>query len=145
MTSTPAEHANVAVLEALYADLSTIGRYLAPDVVLHAAERELPGAKPTHIGRDAVVAKELDLIRATAGTLDMDVDQIIANNHFGAVTGRLRARKNGHDIAMPFCGLWRFRDGKIIEHWENAYDAAAFGAFLTGSNTSTWITARAEP
>ena len=39
-------------------------------------------------------------------------------------------------MAMPFCGLWRFRNGQITEHWENAYDAAEFGRFLMGEKSS---------
>ncbi|EGH15683.1 hypothetical protein PSYMP_29424, partial [Pseudomonas amygdali pv. morsprunorum str. M302280] len=35
-------------------------------------------------------------------------------------------------IIMPFCGLWRFRDGKIVEHWENVYDVRALGNFMNG-------------
>ncbi|GAA2611987.1 nuclear transport factor 2 family protein [Actinomadura fulvescens] len=141
-----AEHPNATMLRAVYADLSTIGRYLDDDVVLHAAERSIAGMTATHHGRQAVLDKELALIRATEGTLVMDVEQVCANDHFGAVTGRLRAHRQGRRIAMPFCGLWRFRDGRILEHWENAYDAAALGAFLSGDldAASPWLTADAQ-
>jgi hypothetical protein len=146
-TSQSAEHPNVQTLRAVYADLSTIGGYLDDEVVLHAAERSIPGCVPAYYGRQAVQDKECELIAATGGTLVMDVEHIHAGDHFGAVAGFLRARSGAYEIAMPFCGLWRFRDGRIVEHWENAYDVAAFGAFLTGDTetASRWLKSVPEP
>ncbi|MNI90286.1 hypothetical protein D3C73_1477910 [compost metagenome] len=60
----------------------------------------------------------------------MDVQSIIANDHFGAVMGALRLLIRGKEHEMPFCGLWRFRNGRIIEHWENAYDAAVLNSMF---------------
>jgi ketosteroid isomerase-like protein len=67
----------------------------------------------------------------TKNTLVMDVQHIVANDHFGAVLGVIRAHPNGQVMEMPFCGLWRFRSGRIVEHWENAYDAVTLGRFCT--------------
>ncbi|MFE0756504.1 nuclear transport factor 2 family protein [Inquilinus sp. NPDC058860] len=128
----PNAHPNIETLRAIYADLSRIAEHTDDDVVLHTADRGASGGPPQVVGKDAVLAHELELIRLTANTLVMEVQDITANDHFGAVLGVLRARLNGRDIGMPFCGLWRFRDGRVIEHWENAYDAAALGRFLTG-------------
>jgi predicted SnoaL-like aldol condensation-catalyzing enzyme len=66
----------------------------------------------------------------------MDVEHIAANDQFGAVFGVLRAQRGGATLAMPFCGLWRFRDGLITEHWENAYDVVAIKTFLGDETTS---------
>jgi len=129
-TNTMTEHPNATVLRDLYADLTRISDYVADDVVLHAAERDIPGAVPVYAGAQAVLNKEVGLVLRTAGTLVMDVDFVAANDHFGAASGYLRANLNGESIAMPFCGLWRFRDGRIVEHWENAYSAAEFAEFL---------------
>jgi hypothetical protein len=130
----PNKHPNVEILQAIYADLSRIAEYADDCIVLHTADRRIPGRVTMVVGKDAVLAKELELIRLTDNTLTMDVRDIIANDYFGAVLGILRARLNGREGAMPFCGLWRFRDGKIIEHWENAYDAAALDHFFAGAS-----------
>ena len=79
---------------------------------------------------------ELALIRMTGNTLVMQVQQIVANDSFGAVLGALQVDKQGKRLEMPFCGLWRFRSGRIIEHWGNAYDISAFGQFLLGEVAS---------
>ncbi len=52
----------------------------------------------------------------------MNVEHIVANDSFGTVLGTLRGRFGETYFAQPFCGLWRFRDGRITEHWENIYD-----------------------
>jgi ketosteroid isomerase-like protein len=125
-------HPNAKILEAIYSDLRCIDRYVDDDVVLHPAERSQASDVPPVVGKAAVLAKELALIRVSDDSLVMDVEAIIANDWFGAVTGTLRVAKSGRKIGMPFCGLWRFREGRVVEHWENAYDAGAFGAFLSG-------------
>jgi ketosteroid isomerase-like protein len=130
----PNTHPNIEILRTIYADLTRIAEYADDGVVLHTADRDIPGRATRVVGKEAVLAKELDLIGLTDNTLTMDVHDIIANDHFGAVLGFLRVRLNGKANAMPFCGLWRFRNGRIIEHWENAYDATAFGHFLTGAS-----------
>ena len=120
------EHPHVAILREVYADLTRIAEYSDEAVVLHQANHGAPDV----VGRANVLAQEEALIRMTDRTLLMDVESIIANDHFGAVLGKLRAEKARGSIAMPFCGLWRFKNGRIVEHWENAYDASEFGRFL---------------
>ena len=78
------------MLRAIYADLRCIGDHVGDDVVLHAAERELPGMKTRYVGRAEVIAKELDLIRLTDDTLVMDVQDMQANDHYGAVNHKLQ-------------------------------------------------------
>jgi len=118
---------NAAILDDIYADLPAISLYAADTVVLHPSD----GSAPIR-GKDAVIQHVTALIRATDGTLEMDVEHIAATEHFGAVLGTLRAHVAGVDIAHPFCGLWKFAPlGVIIEHWENDYDTAALKHALT--------------
>lgn len=136
----PDAHQNVEMLRHVYADLRTIDRYCDDDVVLHTADRGASGGPAQVVGKHAVLDKELELIRLTGDTLIMDVQSVAANDYFGAVMGILRAERDGEQVGMPFCGLWRFRDGRIVEHWENAYDAGVLGQFLMGDTkvASTW-------
>jgi hypothetical protein len=122
-------HPNASTLRAVYSDLARMGEYVADHIVLHKALRDTDAGNGVCVGREAVVAHELALIDMTGGTIMMDVQHIVANDYFGAVLGILRSAKQA--IAMPFCGLWRFEDGRIVEHWENAYDAGALEAALT--------------
>ncbi|HVK67653.1 MAG TPA: nuclear transport factor 2 family protein [Polyangium sp.] len=129
-----AMHPNVRSLRAIYADLTRIGEYAADDMVLHKAERAFvrDAAAGRAVGKEAAVAHERELVRMTGGTLVMDVEHMVANDHFGAVFGVLRAHRDGATLAVPFCGVWRFRGGLVTEHWENAYDVLTVEAFLSG-------------
>jgi 3-hydroxy-5-methyl-1-naphthoate 3-O-methyltransferase len=136
---------NINALAAIYRDLSSIDHYSADDIVLHTADGGASGRPALVTGKAEVRAHEVGLIGLTHNTLSMDVQDIVANEYFGSVTGTLRASHGGVHIGMPFCGLWRFRDGKIVEHWENAYDAQAFGLFLArdldAPSVKPWICA----
>ena len=140
-------HPNIDTLRAIYANLRCIDQYSDDNIVLHTADRGASGGPAEVVGKAAVLAKELDLIRLSADTLVMEVHNIIANDYFGAVMGILRTRRNHSTIGMPFCGLWRFRDGLIVEHWENAYNAAELGTFLMGQDigTSNWVSSSKSP
>ncbi|KAK0614957.1 hypothetical protein B0T17DRAFT_540695 [Bombardia bombarda] len=120
------------LLHYLYADLTRISLVSSPDIILHRADRALLSPpKPPIEGIHAVQAYEEALVEATGGTLAMDVESISSNECFGAVLGTLRATKRGQaDLAIPFCGVWRFSNGKAVEHWENALDAAELGRWL---------------
>lgn len=132
MTGTSARpHRHVEVLRMVYADLTAVARFATEDIVLHRAHRTaaIPG---TCRGIQAVLAHEQKLVELTKGTLIMNVEHITANEYFGAVLGTLRTR-HPRVITMPFCGLWRFADGKIAEHWENAYNPAELHQLLTSA------------
>ncbi|KAK3314411.1 hypothetical protein B0H66DRAFT_568410 [Apodospora peruviana] len=122
-----------AVLRYLYADLSRISQVSSDNIKLHPADRDLLSpSKPPLKGLPAVQKHEDALIAATGGTLIMDVESITANADFGTVLGTLRATKEGQqDLAIPFCGVWRFEGGKAVEHWENAADAEGIGRWLS--------------
>ncbi|MEV6258615.1 nuclear transport factor 2 family protein [Nocardia sp. NPDC051929] len=122
-------HPNVDVLQEIYTDATSLRHRAADDIVLHPADRSLDPV----VGMEAVIDHVETFNRLTGYTRVMDVQDIVANDHFGAVLGVLRATINTHDIAMPFCGLWRFHGGRIIEHWENPYDAGAIGRALAAS------------
>lgn len=124
------EHANAEILKILYTDFSLLARYGSADMVLHQADRAI-GVAPVR-GIDAVLRHEQALVELTGGTLDMDVEHIAANDYFGAVMGILRSAHPA-PVAMPFCGLWRFVDGVIVEHWENAHRPAELVDMLTAT------------
>ncbi|KAJ8123490.1 hypothetical protein O1611_g9576 [Lasiodiplodia mahajangana] len=112
----------------LYADLTRLSQVASPNIVLH---RFNDPSNPLR-GIAAAQAHEEALVTATGGTLVMDVESVVANLYFGAVLGVIRAQSPGlEDLAVPFCGLWRFVDGKPVEHWENtAGDAQEIASWL---------------
>ncbi|UUN25265.1 nuclear transport factor 2 family protein [Streptomyces sp. FIT100] len=131
-----APHLHEALLRTLYTDLLRIGDHAADDVVYHLAHRDLGLDLPARIqGRAAVTECERALHHATGGTLTAAIDAIAANDFFAAVTGIFSATIGGGAVTFPFCGLWRFRDGLIVEHWQNAYEPAALHARLSSASS----------
>ena len=122
-------HPHAQILRTIYADLTTVAHYAADDIVLHRADRTAEDPRVCR-GIQAVLAHEQALISLAKNTLTMDVEHIVATEYFGAVLGVLRTRLP-RQIAVPFCGLWRFEDGRIVEHWENAYSAAELNQLFT--------------
>ncbi|KAK8040793.1 hypothetical protein PG994_013800 [Apiospora phragmitis] len=106
------------MLRWLYADLTRISQVAAPDIILHRAEDH---SNPLR-GAAAAQEHEEGLVAAAGGTLAMNVDRVSSNEHFGSVMGTLRAQSQNMgvpDLAVPFCGVWRFEKGTLAEHWEN--------------------------
>ncbi len=122
MAAAKTAHPNVAILKSLYKDLTTIAAYTTEDVILHPWLRAADPSASDVVGRKAVVAWEEAFVTAAKGTLQMEVEHIVANDNFATVLGTVRARFGETDSAQAFCGLWRFQDGRITEHWENIYD-----------------------
>ena len=120
---------NCELLLYVYGDFERLDRVATEGIVLHPAGR----SSETDVvrGLEAVLAHERDLLKSTHGTLFMDVKQIMADEHFGVVMGVLRASEPAI-VAMPFCGLWRFDGGKLVEHWENPYSFDALQAQFSG-------------
>lgn len=123
------EHPHVALLRDIYADFGLLDKYASDDIVLHAGgARDIMAGD--YVGKQAVLAKEMELYRRSGGSLVMTADHIVANDHFGAVLGRLTANRAGRRFEGEVCGLWRFRDGLIVEHWENCADWSAAERFF---------------
>jgi ketosteroid isomerase-like protein len=123
------EHPHVALLRRIYADFGLLDKYASDDMVLHAGgSRDILAGD--YVGKQAVLAKEMELYRRSGGSLVMSADHIVANDHFGAVLGRLTARRDGRRFEGEICGLWRFQSGLIVEHWENCADWPAAERFF---------------
>jgi ketosteroid isomerase-like protein len=117
------------MLRAIYRDFSLLAEFASDDIVLHAAgSRDIMTGD--YFGKQAVMAKEMELYRRSGGSLVMTTDDIVANDNFGVVLGRLAADRNGQRFEGEICGLWRFENGVIVEHWENCADYPAAERFF---------------
>ncbi|KAF2969275.1 hypothetical protein GQX73_g4295 [Xylaria multiplex] len=102
------------LLRYLYADLTRLNQVASPDIVLHCYD------KATSLyGIAAAQAHEEALVAITGGTLQMDIKAVDVSEEHGVVHGFIRAHKPGQeDLNMQFRGVWHFKDGKIVEHFE---------------------------
>lgn len=127
-----------SLLRYVYADLTRLSQIASPDIILHTADRSLysPAKEPIR-GVEAAQTYEEQLVAATGGTIVMEVQSFSANEHFGTVLGTLQAAgSTGRTVSMAFCGVWRFVDGKAVEHWENAFDPVKFRDWFASNECS---------
>lgn len=124
----PAEHRYAEVLRTLYRDWEKLPDYAAEGFVLHRSDRSVKDVSVCRGVQDALTHRKA-LLYTTDNTLEMDVRHVIANDHFGVAMGVLTARRP-REVEMPFCDLWRFVDGDVVEHWENVYFPSHLDALL---------------
>lgn len=122
-------HPYAEMLRAIYEDFGLLQKFASEDIVLHTG-----GARDIfagdYVGKQAVLAREMELYRRSEGSLVMTADHIVANDYFGSVLGRFGANRDGKRFVAEVCGLWRFQDGLIAEHWENCADWRAAESFF---------------
>lgn len=138
MEAKPTFPDTTTLLKYLYQDVRHFDQIASEDIILHAVDRDLSTPpRPPVRGIVAVQAHVEALVAATGGTLVMDVSSITANDDFGVALGTLRASREGAEVlAIPVCGVWKFKDGLAIEHWENAQDAAKMRDWIAKGNGS---------
>lgn len=109
-------------------DRETFFAHIHPDYVCHT-----PGASPI-AGRFRGVAGMQEHIRQmverSGGTFrPRHLGTFITDGEWGFVPVHLVGERNGKRLDQPAFGVWRLRDGLLVEHWENPTDMAAFDAF----------------
>lgn len=66
-------------------------------------------------GKDAVLAFFAKMMEVYAGTLRVDVHDILANDDHGVVLTRERGETAGQPISYTGAHIWAFRDGRCTE------------------------------
>ncbi len=125
----PDEHPNVAILRRIYArDREAFFAALAPDYVCHT-----PGRAPVsgdHHGVDGMRQHIADGQALSGGTFRVNaVGAFLADDEWGMVPVRLSAERGSAKLETRAFGIWRFADGRIVEHWECPFDLHGFETF----------------
>jgi ketosteroid isomerase-like protein len=69
------------------------------------------------------------LFTESEGTFALEVTGVTANDVHGAVLVTARASKGGQQLELPSVHVWKLRDGKAVEFWDNPDDLATWDAF----------------
>lgn len=114
--STPAERANMALVEGLYRDvvngrsLDRLPEYLADDFKQH---NPVFGE-----GRSGFADFVGDFFLANFPDLTVTVDIGIAQNDRTLTFTTWRGHKGDEELSVQIADLYRARDGKLVEHWD---------------------------
>lgn len=119
---------NVQLLKDIYANPELVFEHLHPDFTLHS-----PGQSPIagkFYGADGIREHFADMDRLSADSFNHDVKEAyLADDNWGMVVHFMEGERNGVKLAMNGFGLWRFKDGKIIDHWEAVADQELWDRF----------------
>lgn len=122
-------HPNAVLLKRFYnRDRSALFDNMHPDYKNHT-----PGNNPiagSHAGPEGMMKHFEDHRFHSGGTFRAQhQDVFLADDVWGYVPVRLTAERNGKKLDMLAFGVWRFIDGKFVDHWENPTDLKAFDEF----------------
>lgn len=127
------EHPNAArIREALDAyaqrDFDRMERFLAGDIVWHVGGNHRFSGD--YQGRDAVLEYFRNVQDATGGTLSLEVDEVLADDRFGAVALKAVGQRGDRHLDVTLAEAFRFDDqGLWVEFWAIADDQAAVDEF----------------
>jgi predicted ester cyclase len=114
------EHPNAAVLRGAYAalakgDIMSAYAVFAPDLVWRVPEgHRLAG---TYEGRDTVFGMLGQLVTMTGGSLQMHVDEVLANEARGVGLITSTATRNGKDFVAKEVHIFELERGKVKVFW----------------------------
>jgi hypothetical protein len=108
---------------------SEVMERMSPDMVIHTGGVRLAATG----GMDFLhryVKRRASL--ADANVEPLEIDQILADDHYGIVHGTFRTSRGERTWTRIGMGAWRFEDGLAVEHWELANGPVWDEFFLAG-------------
>lgn len=119
------DHPNVALLRVFYqaarrGDRNSLAAVVAGDVVWH-----LPGGGPLagdHRGIEAVFRAMRAFAERSAGTIRVEVHDILANDEHGVALLQATAQRGGKRYDMREVDIFHVRGGRIAEFWSFSED-----------------------
>lgn len=122
-------HKNALLLKRFYErDRDALWDNLHPEYQNHTpGSSQLAGS---YAGKEGMLAHIQQMQTLTNGTFRAHHQGVfIADDEWGLVPVTLRAERNGKKLEMLAFGVWRFKDGLFIDHWENPWDLKTFEEF----------------
>lgn len=122
-------HKNSLLLKRFYErDRDALWDNLHPEYKNHTpGHTQIAGS---YAGKEGMLGHIQQMQTLTGGTFRAHHQGVFtADDEWGLVPVQLKAERNGKTLDMMAFGVWRFKDGLFIDHWENPWDMATFEAF----------------
>lgn len=126
------EHPNAALLRRAYTDFDYMFENCSEDIVVHPQGTTGMG-KGDVVGKANFIRRAEEMKRLSGDSLSEPVELVIANDHFGASFARFQVQRGSDELDVPICGIWRFSDGLLVEHWELCADWPAVERFFSSA------------
>ncbi|MGH9030711.1 MAG: nuclear transport factor 2 family protein [Acidimicrobiia bacterium] len=126
-------HPNALLLRRLYdayarRDRETICEIIAPD-----CRWNIPGRGPNagmHVGIDAILDLFRELMRASKGSAQIELHDVLANDTTAVVLQTGRATIDGRESALREVLVHTIADGKVVDMREYQFDLYAFDEMM---------------
>lgn len=118
----------VELLKKIYANPELAFEHLHPDFKLHSpGHSQIAG---TFHGAEATRKHLEHMDELSAGSFNHDVHEAyLADENWGMVVHCMEGERNGVKLDMWGFGIWRFKDGLLIDHWEHVADPELWDRF----------------
>jgi len=125
-TENVTEHANATMVRRLFqafreGDLATISATIDDDVIWHFPGRK-GGLAGDYHGRDGIFRFLGLVMELSAGTFQLDLLDVVANDRRAVALFRGSGARNGRALDNPTCLHMRIEDGRVVELWEFVWD-----------------------
>ena len=91
-------------------EVEIFAEHFAEDAVWHGSGAQVQG-------REAIAGMVDQLVRATEGTLHVELHDVLASKDHVVVLQTTRAERTGRSLADRVVYVFHLRDGKIAEAW----------------------------
>ena len=127
------EHANVERTRAAYAafargDMAIVSELMTDDVVWHVPSGPLAG---DYKGQDEILGYFGKLWEATGGSLQIEVDDVLANDRHATAIVHMSAQRNGQNFDGNAVHVFELEDGKVKAFWSFDEDSNRTEEFWT--------------
>jgi ketosteroid isomerase-like protein len=95
-------------------DVEAAFSQLDEECVFHNGSDKVPAGGDFH-GKADIMGRWLPELGANYEGLRLTVEDMIGDGDAIAVNGMTRSKVAGVEIKSPFCHVWRYRDGKVVD------------------------------
>jgi ketosteroid isomerase-like protein len=112
-----ADHPNAALLRQLYGgDRQALYDRISPDYLVHVPGTGQAAGTYRGAGGHADHVKAMGLWTGHTMTKTLP-GSYLADDHWGLVPSELEVERGGRRFQVRGFGIWRFREGEVVEHW----------------------------
>jgi ketosteroid isomerase-like protein len=108
-------------------DVEAAFAQLDDECVLHSGSDLVPAGGEFH-GKQEIMGRWLPELGANYQDLRLSIDEFIGDGDSIAVTGTGRSTIAGTELKSPFCHVWHYRDGKVVDAHFHTQQVDAFVA-----------------
>lgn len=124
------------VLEALYSgNPEPLIGAISDDYVCHTPGRSCLAGD--YHGRDQFEIKRPKMRALVGDTFRVRrIAPVCIHGDWAMVPVEVSAEAAGRKLNVPAFGIWRFRDDRIVEHWEGNFDQHSFDEFIDAAEAA---------